>query len=683
MRRLPLLLGLALASPILAGPILAGPARAGDLALRRVMLSTGGVGYFEYEAAVDGPATLGLDVPLAQVDDVLKSLVVFDDAGGVGGLELPGEDAGHAAFGDVPFGPQALGSPLDYLNALQGVVLEVKGPRPMTGRLLRAEAVQEPAPPPNTPPSGVSRTRVTLLTSAGIQQFVLEEAESVQVADPGLRGRIERALEAARGEAAHDSRHLSLRSAGAGHRTVRVAYVAGAPLWKATYRLVLPAKDGDKARLQGWAVLENLSVSDWNGVELSLQYGNPVTFRQALYRSYFVQRPEVPVEVLGRILPAEDTRETDMALAAPPPQAPLPAAAPSMRTMAMAKSAPGGVADAVNAEAAMAEPEEQAATQEAAEATVFTLPTPVVLPAGHSAAVPILDREVPAERIGVVQPTRPHPLAALRIVNDTRASLPAGVLTMYDPLEAATYAGDARLGGLPDGETRLLEFAEDLRTVVDWHADGATTLVGVTATHGVLHIQRRERFSDRIAITAPAAEPRKLLVEIPKRAGGTLTVEGDAKSTSETATAWRVPLALKAGERRVLLAHVDRPLREDVALLDNPAILATILNEQALTPDARAALAHIADLRAALAGHESEREKLKQQVAELERDEDRLRRNIAAVPANDALHGKLVHALDADEDRMANLTAAAAQADAAIAQARTALEQAVTALKLG
>src|SRR6185437_16943911 len=61
-------------------------ASAQDLALKRVMLSSGGLGYFEYEAAVDGEANLKLTVSLDQVDDVLKSLVVYDDKGGVGGL---------------------------------------------------------------------------------------------------------------------------------------------------------------------------------------------------------------------------------------------------------------------------------------------------------------------------------------------------------------------------------------------------------------------------------------------------------------------------------------------------------------------------------------------------------------------------------------------------------------------
>ena len=60
------------------------PAAAEDLALKRVMLSSAGVGYFESETEVDGPATLGLDVPLDQVDDVLTSLVVFDSTGAVG-----------------------------------------------------------------------------------------------------------------------------------------------------------------------------------------------------------------------------------------------------------------------------------------------------------------------------------------------------------------------------------------------------------------------------------------------------------------------------------------------------------------------------------------------------------------------------------------------------------------------
>ncbi len=515
------------------------------------------------------------------------------------------------------------------------------------------------------------------MTASGLQQFVLEEADSVQVADAGLRGRIDRALEAVRGEAAHDARHLALRSAGKGARTVRVGYVAGAPLWKTTYRLLLPSTEGGKARLQGWAVLENASGTDWNGVDLSLQYGNPVTFRQALYKTYYVNRPEVPVEVLGRILPGVDTRARAGAAGAAAPAAAPPMAAPAP-AMAMRSFAKAAATDQMQ----MAEPEEQAASAEAADATLFRLATPMVLPAGHSATVPILDREVPADRVGVVQEGRPHPLQALRIRNDTGTSLPAGVLTLYDPTADASFAGDARLGGLPSGETRLLEFAEDLRTTVDWQTDESTALLTATAAQGMLRLQQRDRWTARVTLTAPADEARHLLVEIPRRPESTLLTDSDLKPVTETAAAWRLPVTLKPGESRTVIANVDRITFEESSLTEDNGVLATVLANASLSASARAALRHIADLRAALSTRENDRDKLKAQMAEVERDEDRIRQNLAALPPTDLLHGKLVRALDADEDRIGSLTAGIAQAETAAAQARTVLEQAVATLRL-
>ncbi len=226
----------------------AAPAFAADLTLKRVMLSSAGVGYFEYEAEVDGPTTLGLDVPLDQVDDVLTSLVVFDSAGGVGTVELPGRDTTRASFGDVPFGPEALRSTVDYLNSLQGVEIAVQGPRPMTGRLVHAERVAEALPAaPGQPPATVQRTRVTLLGADGMRQFVLEDADSIQVTDPALSARIGQALDSLRREANQSVRHITLRSTGAGQRTVRVGYVAAAPLWKA----IVPAGAAGDGRRAG------------------------------------------------------------------------------------------------------------------------------------------------------------------------------------------------------------------------------------------------------------------------------------------------------------------------------------------------------------------------------------------------------------------------------------------------
>ena len=132
----------------------------------------------------------------------------------------------------------------------------------------------------------------------------------------------------------------------------------------------------------------------------------------------------------------------------------------------------------------MAQAADQVQAAEGVEETIFQLPTPVVLAAGHTASVPIIDRNIPAERVDLATGDDTHPLSAIRITNDTGSSLPAGVLTLYDAAGAATFAGDARLGGLPTGERRLLSFAQDLRTTVERDSTGETTLASLTAVAG-------------------------------------------------------------------------------------------------------------------------------------------------------------------------------------------------------
>ena len=365
----------------------AGPANAADLSLQRVMLSSGGVGYFEYEAAVDGNATLKLDAPIEQVDDILKSLVVYDDGGTTGEITLPGREPLTQSFVDLPFDRTALDSAPALLNALQGAELRVTGPKPMSGRLLRV--VEETSR--GTDGLVIPRDRVTLLTDAGIEQFVLQDAVSVAFVDPDLQKKVGDALSRLASHRSDRRRQLTLETRGAGQRNIRVGYVVGVPLWKASYRLSLPAEpQTDRARMQGWAILENFSGQDWHDVSLTLLSGNPVTFRQALFESYYVKRPNVPVEVAGRILPSPDTA-TIAAEAPARDAAPLPA--PLQKSLA-ARSA-GEAMPAPPPPASAPAQIEAAQAAESVTQTAFTLPYRVSVAAGQSLAVPILDRELP------------------------------------------------------------------------------------------------------------------------------------------------------------------------------------------------------------------------------------------------------------------------------------------------
>ena len=173
-------------------------------------------------------------------------------------------------------------------------------------------------------------------------------------------------------------------------------------------------------------------------------------------------------------------------------------------------------------------------------------------------------------------------------------------------------------------------------------------------------------------------------MEIPKDGDRTLTLEGGAvPGIEETATAWRLPVSLKPGEVRKLTAYIDRLEREQTALLDDDAqVVVRLLNEQALTPAARAALQRLAALRQDEAAKRAIVNQLKAQQAAILQDEDRIRRNLAAVAANDALHARLTRALDADETKLDQLSQAIEQATAAADKAHQALADAAASLRL-
>jgi hypothetical protein len=419
--------------------------------------------------------------------------------------------------------------------------------------------------------------------------------------------------------------------------------------------------------------LENESGADWNGVSLTLQYGNPVAFRQALYRSYFVQRPEVPVEVLGHVLPDIDTR----ARAVPMQAAPAPVMA-----------APGGM---MMAKAAAPEPPPPppppSSVEETGEETIFTLPKPIDLLAGHSLDVPILDEHINTPRIGLVPFQRSHPLTAVKLTNDSPNSLPAGVITVYDSSPTSpTFAGDARLGGLPAGQTRLLSYASDLRTDIETKKSGQPDIVtSVSIVNGVLTYNERARQVIQITMTAPAQESRDLLLELPR--GGldqTLSFE-DGKTTpaEQTATAWRVAVSLKPQETRTLTAYLDQPTSEDVALVDgNESVIAFVAGQDRLNPTTRAAIRKVLDLRQDEASKTAAAGSLRKQMNDVLVDQDRLRKNLAAVTQGDALRTRLVQSLDASETQAEQLRKAISAADADAAKAHKALADAVAALHI-
>lgn len=76
-----------------------------------------------------------------------------------------------------------------------------------------------------------------------------------------------------------------------------VGYAVPTPTWKAAYRVVLDERPG--ALLQGWAMINNTSQEDWQGVQLTLATGAPMSFAQDLHTPTYVKRPDATGQLVS------------------------------------------------------------------------------------------------------------------------------------------------------------------------------------------------------------------------------------------------------------------------------------------------------------------------------------------------------------------------------------------------
>jgi hypothetical protein len=292
----------------------------GDAALpiRQVVLFNTGVGYFQREGQVDGTSRVELTFPAYDMNDLLKSLVLQDNNGGkIASVNYDSYDpiektlrsfaidlSSNPTFGQIL--NQARGEKIDVVRVdkpekkegdkkepdkreaikvkLSGTIvgMETQVKQKKTGEMHEIEILN-------------------LTTDAGLQAIPLEDVASVRFVNQTLEKEFQRALLVL--ARAHDTQKktISLGFQGDGKRTVRVGYVVERPIWKTSYRLRI--EDGNKLFLQAWAMVENTSDDDWNGVHMVLVSGRPISYKMNLYEPLYIPRPEVEPELFASLRP--------------------------------------------------------------------------------------------------------------------------------------------------------------------------------------------------------------------------------------------------------------------------------------------------------------------------------------------------------------------------------------------
>lgn len=660
------------------------------LPLRRVILYSNGVAYFERRGMVRGRAEVELAFKQSQVDDVLKSMVVLDlGQGRIGTVSYNSSQPPQARLADIPFSIEAGTGSNAEDGGLAGVLRQLQGARVLvstanrnvTGSVLTVERRTSQAEA-NKPP--VTSHRLVVASANGeIADFDLSEVRSVKLLDDEAQRDLREFADASASARRRDAKTIVVTSDGEGAREMLVSYTIAAPVWKTTYRVVMDA--GGQPFFQGWAIVDNVSEEDWTDVRLSLVSGTPISFIQPIQQPFYRYRPVVPMPGNLNLEPQTYEPETGeggnvtynpgVGAGSPPPP-PSPAKVESRQIAELplngrnmgdfAAIVPGTVAEdeAINVSEAITSGDSGVTTAatggEVGDLFEYRVDRPVTLKRDRSALIPILQTRMTGERVSVYNEAvrADRPLGGMLLKNTSPLTLEGGSLTVID---SDAYAGEALMERLKPNEDRLISYALDLGTLVAARTDADREPVFlVKASNGVLqaHFYRTERKT--YTITNQTERARTVYIERPARQGWELK-DADALKIERTPRTYRVRVELPAR------GNVTVPVTERQALVESFALsnftsenLDVLVARRYIDAPTRARLAQIVEIKSRIAALDNQSSALEAEATEINEDQARLRENIKALGDNSearALIARYVEKANTQETRLEALTA--------------------------
>ncbi len=656
-----------------------GP-READLPIKRIVMYTSGVGFFERGGKVVDDAAVEVQFATRDINDLLKSLVLEDlDGGQVTAVSYHAQNPIGETLKTFSVDLTSSPSLADLLRQVRGERVRISGPTSVEGRILGVEEHQQIGDQGSVATWDV----LTLVTEDGLRSVRLDTAQDVRLLDDKLNAELNEALALLTQARATDKKTVTLRCIGKGERRLRVGYIQETPVWKTSYRLLLREKE--KPFLQGWAIVENTSDHDWKDVKLNLVSGRPVSFIMDLYQPLYAVRPRVQPELFAGL---QSHRHGQDLMA---PVAPLKQRAGRGMGGGGAGFGAGGIgggygygmggggagfggggiggggnpfqtggglggANAVNS----GDDDERHANVrgtgqsvanagEVGELFRYAITTPVTLARQQSAMLPIVNESVGGEKVGIYNAATEvkHPLTAFRLKNATKLHLMQGPISVFD---AGEYAGDAQIADIAPGAERLISYALDLDTEVTSTAGPSVqSLASLSVAKGVLSIMEKHERSTRYRLKNAGNAGKTILVEQPFDTAWKLTAP---KEPSErTRRLYRFAVDVPAGGVADLVVAETREPVKTLVLGDVGDDSVTLYLNGSIASDAlKAALKKLRELRAEQAATAHKSAAVRTQLADIETEQNRIRANMNSLDASSDLSARYVKKLGAQED---------------------------------
>nr|HQU94153.1 hypothetical protein [Pyrinomonadaceae bacterium] len=619
------------------------PSTVSSLPIRRVILYSNGVAYIERRGMISGNAEINLSFKQSQVDDVLKSMVVLDlNQGKIGAVSYNSSAPASARTAEIPFsvdaesGEETTGGLAQVLSQMQGAkvaVVSTKGPA--SGSILTVEKRALPAE--KDKPGSTAHFLVIASDAGELSSFDLAEVRSVKLLDEGTKKDLNEFASATASTRRRDAKTITVTSSGSGQREMVVSYTVAAPIWKTTYRVVMD--DDGKPFFQGWAIIDNVSEEDWDGVQLSLVSGSPVSFIQNLQKPLYRYRPIIPIpDDLNLDPQIYDAEKGELANPG------RGYGSGEGNGYGMGSGSGGGNAppapvdnDGVSTSLSDALVNQQGGIQTAASGKEFgdlfeyKITNPVTVSRNRSALIPIVQTRMDGERVSIYNEEHraDRPMGGMMLTNTTPLTFEGGSLTVLD---GDAYAGEALMERLKPKENRLISFALDLGTRVSTEEKGDRRPAQlVKVVKGVFQVHYFKTEEKKYTLTNQTDRVKTIYVEHPFRKEWGLS--GDTpKPEVVTDKLYRFRVELKPFESRELLVTERQGLMDAYQLRSLTSDqLNLFVTRRYIDEPTRQKLEQLMDLRRRISEQDGRLTILKTEVDRIGSDQARFRENIESL----------------------------------------------------
>jgi len=627
-----------------------------QMAIRKVVLYKSGVGYFEMRGTVAGGKAVRLYFRRNQMNDLLKSLTVLNASGGkINSIVYDSTKTVKQLLSDYTFDLRKGQGLPQVLQQLQGSKIELMtGSTTTKGTIVGVEKrikTQDDAEIPTY--------YLTIMDKKeDLRSFNTDEITAVRFLDERLNLDIERYLEILFQRYRKDEKAVTITASGQGQQELFVSYVTEAPVWKATYRIVLPRRREEaKPFLQGWAIVDNVSGNDWMGVQLSLVSGLPISFIQNLYDPIFRKRPVIEIEKRAALAPsipeaAMRREKTGKIRKAPAPKA--RAAAMSMKSFGRADRLEAEHPAEVHLEEKMRELRAQVVTREMGDLFEYKISHPVTIKQNQSALVPIVAKEVEGKAVDLYneKTLARNPLAAVRLKNTTGLMLEGGTLTV---MQGDSYAGDALIKTVRPGEERYITYAVDLGLHVNTKQGSKSERVDrVVINRGVMRIHRGIVETKTYNLDNKDDQTKTVIIEHPYHPKWKLLNTEKPLEITDNYIRFKVTAL---GEK--LTKFAVREVRDswETIMVTNltPDDIIIFARKRYLDENSQRQLEKIAGLKATIAGIDRGIRELKKERRQIFEDQKRLRENLKGLGKTveeKSLRSRYVKQLDQQETQL-------------------------------